>query len=114
MSRSASTTVKIYLFDEPQLRWCGFCLQPWPATLEYFARHKYGRHGLASVCRWCSNEDRAIRARLTRENPKWDHCPCGEKATQLHHCHETNQFVAWTCRRCNLRDRRAYKIGCVR
>ena len=104
----------MYLFDEPQLRWCGFCLQPWPATLEYFARHKYGRHGLASVCRWCSNEDRAIRAKLTRENPKWDHCPCGEKATQLHHCHETKRFVAWTCRRCNLRDRRGYRIGCVR
>ena len=84
----------MYLFDEPQLRWCGFCLQPWPATLEYFARHKYGRLGLSSVCRWCSNEDRAVRARLTRENPKWDDCPCGEKATQLHHCHETNQFIA--------------------
>ena len=101
----------MYLLDEPQLRWCGFCLQPWPATLEWFARHKYGRHGLSSVCRWCSNEDRAVRARLTRENPKWDQCPCGERATQLHHCHETNRFVAWTCPRCNLRDRRAYKIG---
>ena len=101
----------MYLLDEPQLRWCGFCLQPWPATLEYFARHKYGRHGLSSVCHWCANEDRAIRARLTRENPKWDYCPCGEQATQLHHCHETNRFVAWTCRRCNLRDRRECKIG---
>ena len=94
--------LKMYLLDEPALRWCGFCLQPWPATLEYYARHKYGRHKLSSVCR------------LTRENPKWDQCPCGAEATQLHHCHETNRFVAWTCRRCNLRDRRAYKIGCVR
>ena len=69
---------------------------------------------MASVCRWCSNEDRAVRAKLTRENLKWDQCPCGERATQLHHCHETNRFVAWVCRRCNLRDRREYKIGCVR
>ena len=58
--------------------------------------------------------DRAIRAKLTRQDPKWDSCPCGAVATQLYHCHETNRFVAWTCRRCNLRDRRAYKIGCVR
>ena len=105
---------EMYLFDEPQLRWCGFCPQPWPAPLESSARHKYGRLGLSSVCRWCSNEDRAIRARLTRENPKWDYCPCGAEATQLHHCHETNRFVAWTCGRCNLRDRRTYIVGCVR
>ena len=52
-----------------------------------------GRHGLASVCHWCANEDRAVRARLTRENPKLDFCPCGAEATQLHHCHETNRFV---------------------
>ncbi len=97
----------------PDLRWCGFCLQPWAATLEYYARNKYGRHNLSSVCRWCANEDRAVRARLTRHNPKWDFCPCGAEATQIHHCHDTGRLVAWTCRRCNLRDRRPYKIGCV-
>ena len=52
----------MYLLEEPNLRWCGFCLQPWPANLEYFARHKHGRHSLSSVCRWSSNEDRAVRA----------------------------------------------------
>ena len=59
----------MYLLEEPNLRWCGFCLQPWPATLEWFAHHKYGRHKLSLVCRWCANQDRAIRYRLTRESP---------------------------------------------
>ena len=65
----------------PDLRWCGYCLQPWPASLAYFARHKYGRHNLSSVCRWCANQDRAIRYRLARENTKWDYSPCGANAT---------------------------------
>ena len=111
----------MYLFDELQLRWCGFCLQPWPATLAYFARHKYGRHGLSSVCRWCSNEQQRGPGNARAPNagePQVGLLPVRRKATQLHHCHETNRFVAWTCRRCNLRDRREYKIGprlgCVR
>ena len=101
------------LFDAPTLRWCGYCLQPWPATSTYFARHKYGRGGWAATCRWCANEDRALRYRLRRANPKDEGqlCECGELATQLDHSHETMHFIAWKCRSCNLRGRRPYIIG---
>ncbi len=49
------------LFDSaelPQCRWCGYCQQPLAATLENFSAHKYGRHGLATICRSCANSDR--------------------------------------------------------
>jgi hypothetical protein len=27
---------------------------------------------------------------------------CGRKATSLDHCHNTNEFRGWLCRRCNV------------
>ena len=103
------------LFD-CDLRWCGYCKQPLPADLEHYARHKYGRGGWATVCRWCANLDRAHRYRMAKEHPREEGqlCACGEQATQLGHCHETGAFIAWKCRACNLRGRRADRVGTVR
>ncbi len=72
---------------------------------------------MANICRWCANEDRALRYRLARAHPRQEGqlCACGELATQLDHSHEPPMhFIAWKCRSCNLRGRRPYRIGWVR
>ena len=97
-----------------EARYCGFCLQPWPATDQYYARHKYGRGGWATICRWCANEDRALRYRLARAHPKREGqlCECGALATQLDHSHEPPfHFIKWCCRSCNLKGRRPCIVG---
>ena len=98
----------------PPLRWCCHCQQPKAATLENFARHKYGRHGLATACRSCANEDRALRKRYERLHPKPAECPsCGAiAALQVDHEHEPPYaFRSWLCRPCNLTQRAPYKVG---
>ncbi len=53
------------------------------------------------MCRWCANEDRALRYRLARAHPKEEGQPCafGELATQLDHSREPPMhFIAWKCR----------------
>ncbi len=60
---------------------CCYCHEPYAATIEHFGRHRLARSGLATVCRPCANQDRALRWRLARENPRPDACPsCGERA----------------------------------
>ena len=99
--------------DLPPLRWCGYCKQPYAATLENFAHHKYGRLGLQTVCRCCANADRALRKRFERLYPKPELCPsCGAAVPlQIDHCHETGEFRSWLCRSCNLAHRVPYKVG---
>ena len=72
-------------FFSCDLRWCGYCKQPWAADLEHYARHKYGRGGWATECRWCANLDRSHRYRLRKEHPReaGQLCACGDLATQL-------------------------------
>ena len=95
----------------PEMRWCGWCLEALPASLEYFAPHRLGRHGLQSICRSCQRADAAVRRQLKREHPRTEACPCGAPATDLDHDHETGEFRGWTCRPCNLRTRRSYRVG---
>ena len=99
----------------PALRWCCYCQQPLPATPEFFAAHKFGRHGLATTCRSCANADRTLRRKYERQHPKPVACPRCHGKGQLQVDHEHREypyaFRSWLCRSCNLRAREPYRAG---
>ena len=60
-------------------------------------------------CRSCANRYGKLSRLLKKENPKPEphNCiGCGKwlekKDMVLHHCHETDMFIAYICDRCNL------------
>ena len=95
----------------PDLRFCGWCQEGKPATLEHYAPHKLGRYGLQSICRDCQKEDQTLRRQLKKANPWVETCACGSPATDLDHDHVTQSFRGYVCRPCNLKNRRAYVTG---
>ena len=106
------------LFDYevlPQCRWCTYCLEPFVADSTNFGYAKYGRWGLATTCRTCSNADRTLRKRYERAFPKPETCPiCGSRGRMtIDHKHLDNDvsFLGWKCHPCNLRNQRKFKIG---
>ena len=97
--------------------------------IDYYAKQYEGRYGVASRCKGCTKEMIALLNVLKAANPKPpEGTPCqrcgrqpttqGTRGRGLHcdHDHETNEFIAWICNRCNNRDRRPfinYNRGCV-
>ena len=62
----------------PQCQWCTYCREPFVANSTNLGYAKYGRWGLATTCRTCSNADRTLRKRYERLHPKPETCPiCG-------------------------------------
>ena len=56
--------------DLPQCRWYTYCREPFVTNSTNFGYAKYGRWGLATTCRTCSNADRTLRKRYERDHPK--------------------------------------------
>ena len=57
--------------QDPPIKTCTKCGQPFPATAEYFRRHRKGRFGLRPECKSCScpNTPNPDKARLQKR--KW-------------------------------------------
>ena len=105
----------LFLCEEvPTCRWCAYCDQPYPATLDYFQWHSRGRYHLQTICRYCQNHNQRVLGRLRKAHgPAPEFCQsCGASSPlQLDHCHETDAFRAWVCHPCNMRARRPFKRG---
>ena len=65
----------------------------------------FNRKVLLRTCKVCKNKQRALIARLIRENPRQsDYCDCCKKYSedlQCDHDHITHKFRGWTCNNCN-------------
>ena len=97
----------------PNVRYCGFCHQPLPASHDFFNWHRRGRYGLHTQCKTCQRYYcRVLRQLPSAHGPPPATCPCGATGRlEVDHDGETNVFRAWLCRRCNLRARNHWQRG---